>query len=163
MELRSSSFSSWDDSSDSYWKKETIKDTDPIPKNTGYTDRYGPQRGGAVNCDSTHISREILNPSKWESTVSRIFFVSWSVFWTYSFAFPRGSYAGVERWLALFASPPFRSALDARVSCCVHPSLSLSLLIHLPVEELSPFSGAREWRANASSKPGHCWECRGQS
>lgn len=39
MELRSSSFSSWDDSSDSYWKKETIKDTDPIPKNTGYTDR----------------------------------------------------------------------------------------------------------------------------
>uniref|UniRef100_A0A8C2N8Q5 ADP-ribosylation factor GTPase-activating protein 3 n=1 Tax=Capra hircus TaxID=9925 RepID=A0A8C2N8Q5_CAPHI len=39
MELRSSSFSSWDDSSDSYWKKETIKDTDPILKNTGYTDR----------------------------------------------------------------------------------------------------------------------------
>ncbi|KAM7243635.1 hypothetical protein CapIbe_004243 [Capra ibex] len=39
MELRSSSFSSWDDSSDSYWKKETVKDTDPILKNTGYTDR----------------------------------------------------------------------------------------------------------------------------
>uniref|UniRef100_A0A8D1S6U6 ADP-ribosylation factor GTPase-activating protein 3 n=1 Tax=Sus scrofa TaxID=9823 RepID=A0A8D1S6U6_PIG len=40
MELRSSSFSSWDDSSDSYWKKETIKDTDPTLKTTGYTDRF---------------------------------------------------------------------------------------------------------------------------
>ncbi|KAM9072011.1 ADP-ribosylation factor GTPase-activating protein 3 isoform 4-T4 [Megaptera novaeangliae] len=39
VELRSSSFSSWDDSSDSYWKKETIKDTDIILKTTGYTDR----------------------------------------------------------------------------------------------------------------------------
>lgn len=40
MEFRSSSFSSWDDSSDSYWKKETIKDTDAILKTTGYSDRY---------------------------------------------------------------------------------------------------------------------------
>uniref|UniRef100_A0ABI7Y6S8 ADP-ribosylation factor GTPase-activating protein 3 n=1 Tax=Felis catus TaxID=9685 RepID=A0ABI7Y6S8_FELCA len=39
MELRSSSFSSWDDSSDSYWKKETIKDTDTVLKPTGYSDR----------------------------------------------------------------------------------------------------------------------------
>ncbi|XP_039091795.1 ADP-ribosylation factor GTPase-activating protein 3 [Hyaena hyaena] len=39
MELRSSSFSSWDDSSDSFWKKETIKDTDAVLKSTGYSDR----------------------------------------------------------------------------------------------------------------------------
>ncbi|XP_021570892.1 ADP-ribosylation factor GTPase-activating protein 3 isoform X2 [Carlito syrichta] len=39
MELRSSSFSSWDDSSDSYWKKETCKDTETILKTTGYSDR----------------------------------------------------------------------------------------------------------------------------
>ncbi|KAM9230077.1 ADP-ribosylation factor GTPase-activating protein 3 isoform 2-T2 [Dugong dugon] len=39
LELRSSSFSSWDDSSDSYWKKEAIKDTDTILKTTGYSDR----------------------------------------------------------------------------------------------------------------------------
>uniref|UniRef100_A0A667FJU7 ADP-ribosylation factor GTPase-activating protein 3 n=1 Tax=Lynx canadensis TaxID=61383 RepID=A0A667FJU7_LYNCA len=39
MELRSSSFSSWDDSSDSYWKKRTIKDTDTVLKPTGYSDR----------------------------------------------------------------------------------------------------------------------------
>ncbi|MBV97428.1 ADP-ribosylation factor GTPase-activating protein 3, partial [Eschrichtius robustus] len=39
VELRSSSLSSWDDSSDSYWKKETIKDTDIILKTAGYTDR----------------------------------------------------------------------------------------------------------------------------
>uniref|UniRef100_A0A8D0ZA15 ADP-ribosylation factor GTPase-activating protein 3 n=1 Tax=Sus scrofa TaxID=9823 RepID=A0A8D0ZA15_PIG len=44
MELRSSSFSSWDDSSDSYWKKETIKDTDPTLKTTGYTDRPAARR-----------------------------------------------------------------------------------------------------------------------
>ncbi|KAI5942939.1 ADP-ribosylation factor GTPase-activating protein 3 isoform X1 [Manis javanica] len=39
MELRSSSFSSWDDSADSFWKKETIKDTDTVLKTTGYSDR----------------------------------------------------------------------------------------------------------------------------
>lgn len=49
MELRSSSFSSWDDSSDSYWKKETIKDTDPTLKTTGYTDRYEHRGSGGVN------------------------------------------------------------------------------------------------------------------
>ncbi|XP_023486796.1 ADP-ribosylation factor GTPase-activating protein 3 isoform X2 [Equus przewalskii] len=39
MELKSSSFSSWDDNSSSYWKKETIKDADTILKSTGYSDR----------------------------------------------------------------------------------------------------------------------------
>ncbi|XP_006866912.1 PREDICTED: ADP-ribosylation factor GTPase-activating protein 3 isoform X2 [Chrysochloris asiatica] len=38
LELRSSSFSSWDDSSDSYWKKESVKDTDLVLKTTGYSD-----------------------------------------------------------------------------------------------------------------------------
>lgn len=40
MELRSSSFSSWDDSSDFYWKKKSIKETGTVPKATGYSDRY---------------------------------------------------------------------------------------------------------------------------
>uniref|UniRef100_A0A452V3I7 ADP-ribosylation factor GTPase-activating protein 3 n=1 Tax=Ursus maritimus TaxID=29073 RepID=A0A452V3I7_URSMA len=44
MEFRSSSFSSWDDSSDSYWKKEAIKDTDAILKTTGYSDRSTARR-----------------------------------------------------------------------------------------------------------------------
>uniref|UniRef100_A0A8C4KVI6 ADP-ribosylation factor GTPase-activating protein 3 n=1 Tax=Equus asinus TaxID=9793 RepID=A0A8C4KVI6_EQUAS len=39
MELKSSSFPSWDDNSSSYWKKETIKDADTILKSTGYSDR----------------------------------------------------------------------------------------------------------------------------
>ncbi|CAK6443996.1 unnamed protein product [Pipistrellus nathusii] len=39
MELRSSSFSSWDDSSDFYWKKKSIKETGTVPKATGYSDR----------------------------------------------------------------------------------------------------------------------------
>ncbi|XP_060046766.1 ADP-ribosylation factor GTPase-activating protein 3 [Erinaceus europaeus] len=39
MEIRSSSFSSWDDSSDSFWKKDTVKDTDTALKATGYSDR----------------------------------------------------------------------------------------------------------------------------
>ncbi|KAF5929584.1 hypothetical protein HPG69_006306 [Diceros bicornis minor] len=39
MELKSSSFSGWDDNSGSYWKKEAIKDTDTILKTTGYSDR----------------------------------------------------------------------------------------------------------------------------
>lgn len=46
MELRSSSFSSWDDSADSFWKKETIKDTDTVLKTTGYSDRYELQNHG---------------------------------------------------------------------------------------------------------------------
>lgn len=37
--LRSSPFSNWDDSSDFYWKKETVKDTDTALKTTGYSDR----------------------------------------------------------------------------------------------------------------------------
>lgn len=55
VELRSSSFSSWDDSSDSFWKKETVKDTDIILKTTGYTDRYEYQSSGIVNSDSMHL------------------------------------------------------------------------------------------------------------
>ncbi|XP_014444164.1 ADP-ribosylation factor GTPase-activating protein 3 [Tupaia chinensis] len=39
MELRSSSFSTWDDSSDSYWKKETSRDTEIVLKSSGYSDR----------------------------------------------------------------------------------------------------------------------------
>uniref|UniRef100_A0A2K5CQ15 ADP-ribosylation factor GTPase-activating protein 3 n=1 Tax=Aotus nancymaae TaxID=37293 RepID=A0A2K5CQ15_AOTNA len=39
VELRSSSFSSWDDNSDSYWKKETSKDTETVLKTTGYSER----------------------------------------------------------------------------------------------------------------------------
>ncbi|XP_059537415.1 ADP-ribosylation factor GTPase-activating protein 3 isoform X2 [Myotis daubentonii] len=39
MELRSSSFSSWDDSSDFYWKKKSTKEADTILKTTGYSDR----------------------------------------------------------------------------------------------------------------------------
>ncbi|XP_058164862.1 ADP-ribosylation factor GTPase-activating protein 3 [Dasypus novemcinctus] len=39
VELRSSSFSNWDDSSDSYWIKDTVKDTESILKATGYSDR----------------------------------------------------------------------------------------------------------------------------
>ncbi|KAM6214928.1 ADP-ribosylation factor GTPase-activating protein 3 [Rhynchocyon petersi] len=55
VELRSSSFSSWDDSSDSYWKKESIKDTDTILKSTGYADRptarRKPELGPVANTD----------------------------------------------------------------------------------------------------------------
>ncbi|XP_054575577.1 ADP-ribosylation factor GTPase-activating protein 3 isoform X2 [Eptesicus fuscus] len=39
MELRSSSFPSWDDSSDFYWKKKSIRETDTVLKATGYSDR----------------------------------------------------------------------------------------------------------------------------
>ncbi|KAM5333850.1 ADP-ribosylation factor GTPase-activating protein 3 isoform 2-T2 [Glossophaga mutica] len=39
MELRSSSFSSWDDSSDAYWKKQSLKDADLAPKAAGPADR----------------------------------------------------------------------------------------------------------------------------
>ncbi|XP_045147435.1 ADP-ribosylation factor GTPase-activating protein 3 isoform X2 [Echinops telfairi] len=38
-ELRSSSFSSWEDSADSFWKQETTKDTDSVLKTTGCSDR----------------------------------------------------------------------------------------------------------------------------
>ncbi|XP_037369320.1 ADP-ribosylation factor GTPase-activating protein 3 [Talpa occidentalis] len=44
MEFRTSSFSSWDDSSDSYWKKETIKDRDPVLKTLGHPDRPAARR-----------------------------------------------------------------------------------------------------------------------
>ncbi|XP_008578224.1 PREDICTED: ADP-ribosylation factor GTPase-activating protein 3 [Galeopterus variegatus] len=42
LELRRSSFSNWDDSSDSYWKKETSKDTETVLKTTGYSDSCRP-------------------------------------------------------------------------------------------------------------------------
>lgn len=38
--MGSSSFSSWDDSSDFYWKKKSVKETDAVGKTTGYADRY---------------------------------------------------------------------------------------------------------------------------
>uniref|UniRef100_A0A8C7BVA8 ADP-ribosylation factor GTPase-activating protein 3 n=1 Tax=Neovison vison TaxID=452646 RepID=A0A8C7BVA8_NEOVI len=44
VEFRSSSFSSWEDGSDPYWKKETIKDADAILKTTGYSDRSTARR-----------------------------------------------------------------------------------------------------------------------
>ncbi|XP_023391665.1 ADP-ribosylation factor GTPase-activating protein 3 [Pteropus vampyrus] len=44
IELRSSCSSSWDDSPDSYWKKESIKDADTILKATGYSDRPATRR-----------------------------------------------------------------------------------------------------------------------
>lgn len=44
LELRSSSFFSWDDSSDSYWKKKSIKETDTVLKTTGYSDRSTARR-----------------------------------------------------------------------------------------------------------------------
>lgn len=59
VEFRSSSFSSWEDSSDSYWRKETIKDADAILKTTGYSDRYEHKTEG-VELVRPHISREIL-------------------------------------------------------------------------------------------------------
>ncbi|XP_007939982.1 ADP-ribosylation factor GTPase-activating protein 3 [Orycteropus afer afer] len=44
VELRSGSFSTWDDNSDSYWRKEAIKDTDTILKTTGSSDRPAARR-----------------------------------------------------------------------------------------------------------------------
>lgn len=49
MELRSSSFSSWDDSSDFYWKKKSTKEADTILKTTGYSDRCAEQSSGVKN------------------------------------------------------------------------------------------------------------------
>lgn len=39
LDTRSTAFSSWDDSSDSFWKKETIKDPDSGLKASGYSER----------------------------------------------------------------------------------------------------------------------------
>ncbi|XP_006890116.1 PREDICTED: ADP-ribosylation factor GTPase-activating protein 3 isoform X2 [Elephantulus edwardii] len=44
MGSRSSPLSSWDDSSDSYWKKESLKDSDVILKTTGHADRPAGRR-----------------------------------------------------------------------------------------------------------------------
>ncbi|XP_055993462.1 LOW QUALITY PROTEIN: ADP-ribosylation factor GTPase-activating protein 3 [Sorex fumeus] len=44
LETRSTSFSSWDDSSDAFWKKETIKDPEGALKATGYLDRPAARR-----------------------------------------------------------------------------------------------------------------------
>lgn len=59
MELKSSSFSSWDDNSSSYWKKETIKDADTILKSTGYSDRYAQQNSGIVKSESVHLGNSL--------------------------------------------------------------------------------------------------------
>lgn len=39
MELRGSSFSSWDDSADSYWKKDNSRDLEPAMQSTSSSDR----------------------------------------------------------------------------------------------------------------------------
>lgn len=44
MEFRSSSFSSWDDSSDFYWKKKSVKETDTVLKTTGDSGRPATRR-----------------------------------------------------------------------------------------------------------------------
>ncbi|XP_051016057.1 ADP-ribosylation factor GTPase-activating protein 3 [Acomys russatus] len=44
MELRGSSFSSWDDSADSYWKKDSSQDPEPATKSTGSSDRPSARR-----------------------------------------------------------------------------------------------------------------------
>lgn len=44
MELRSSHFSSWDDSADSYWKKDSSRDPEPATKSTGSSDRPSSRR-----------------------------------------------------------------------------------------------------------------------
>lgn len=45
MELRSSSFSSWDDSADSYWKKDSSRDPEPAMRSTGSSERWELQAG----------------------------------------------------------------------------------------------------------------------
>lgn len=45
MELRSSSFSSWDDGADSYWKKDSSRDPEPAMRSTGSSDRWELQAG----------------------------------------------------------------------------------------------------------------------
>lgn len=45
MELRSSSFSSWDDGPDSYWKKDSSRDPEPAMRSTGSSDRWELQAG----------------------------------------------------------------------------------------------------------------------
>uniref|UniRef100_A0A8C8U3Q5 ADP-ribosylation factor GTPase-activating protein 3 n=1 Tax=Peromyscus maniculatus bairdii TaxID=230844 RepID=A0A8C8U3Q5_PERMB len=44
MELRGSSFSSWDDSADSYWKKDSSREPEPAMKSTGSSDRPSARR-----------------------------------------------------------------------------------------------------------------------
>uniref|UniRef100_A0A8C6R3R3 ADP-ribosylation factor GTPase-activating protein 3 n=1 Tax=Nannospalax galili TaxID=1026970 RepID=A0A8C6R3R3_NANGA len=44
MELRGSSFSSWDESEDSYWKKDSSRDTEPAVRSTGSADRPSARR-----------------------------------------------------------------------------------------------------------------------
>lgn len=44
MEIRGSSFSSWDDSADSYWKKDSSRDLEPAVQSTSSSDRPGTRR-----------------------------------------------------------------------------------------------------------------------
>ncbi|CAO2601427.1 ADP-ribosylation factor GTPase-activating protein 3, partial [Lemmus lemmus] len=44
MELRGSSFSSWDDSADSYWKKDSSRDLEPAIQSTSSSDRPSARR-----------------------------------------------------------------------------------------------------------------------
>jgi ADP-ribosylation factor GTPase-activating protein 2/3 len=48
MELRGSSFSSWDDPADTYWKKEMNRDTETAVKGPGSSDRSELHTGAAV-------------------------------------------------------------------------------------------------------------------
>lgn len=70
MELRSSSFSSWDDGADSYWKKDSSRDPEPAMKSTGPSDRWELQAGkqgasviGPV--DDTCVMRVLCSFRKW--------------------------------------------------------------------------------------------------
>ncbi|XP_055482872.1 ADP-ribosylation factor GTPase-activating protein 3 isoform X1 [Psammomys obesus] len=44
MELRGGSFSSWDDSADPYWRKDSSRDPEPATKSTGPSDRPSARR-----------------------------------------------------------------------------------------------------------------------
>ncbi|KAM5287833.1 ADP-ribosylation factor GTPase-activating protein 3 [Ctenodactylus gundi] len=44
VELRGSSFSDWEDSSDSYWKRDSSRDTEAPGKSTGWSDRPAARR-----------------------------------------------------------------------------------------------------------------------
>ena len=45
MEIRGSSFSSWDDSADSYWKKDSSRDLEPAVQSASSSDRWELQAG----------------------------------------------------------------------------------------------------------------------
>ena len=72
--------------------------------------------------------------SEWfYSTVSRIFFASWSVFWPYNLAFPRTSYKWNHTATGLFrpASLTFRSACEMLVVMFLPLRCWVVLSVHL--------------------------------